>query len=279
MNESATASRYVEVSGMRLHYLEAGAGPPVLLLHGWPTSSTLWRNVIPAIATRNRVLALDLPGFGRSDKPLDAVYDLPFYTPIIDRFLDAVGVRTTGLVVHDLGGPVGLLWACHHADRLDRLALLNTVVYPRPSWATIAFVAACRIPGVRSAMATPWILKTTMRIGVANPDRLGDDVVRGVQEPFVERAAQRALVKAGAEITPRGMLEIARWFPTLRAPVRVIYGARDRVLPDIANTVRRVARDLPQAEVTVFPDCGHFLQEERPDELGALLGEFFAVKA
>ena len=277
VDQTTVASRHVRIDRLRLHYLEAGVGPPVLLLHGWPTSSWLWRNVMPHLATRHRVIAVDLPGFGRSDKPLGVTYDLPFYTPLIDRFLDALGIATTGLVVHDLGGPIGLHWACHHTDRLDRLVLLNTLVYPRPSWATIAFVLACRTPGLRSLLATPWMLAATMRIGVADSRRLGDDVVRCVQAPFEHRDARRALLKAGAELTPRGMIEIARWFPSLRVPVRVIYGTRDRILPDIERTVRGVARDLPHAEVTALPDCGHFLQEERPQQLGELLAAFFGA--
>ncbi len=109
---ASASSHEVEVEGLRLHYLEAGEGDPVLLLHGWPTSSFLWRNLIPILAEGNRVIAPDLPGFGRSDKPLDASYSFGFYNRVLDGFLSAVGVsRLHGLAVHDIGGPIGLHWA------------------------------------------------------------------------------------------------------------------------------------------------------------------------
>src|SRR5687768_8396618 len=112
--ESGATSRYVEVEGLQLHYLEAGSGEPILLLHGWPTSSFLWRNMIGKLAEKNRVLALDLPGFGRSDKPLGASYSFRFYARVVSAFLDAAGVGAVGLALHDLGGPIGLYWACHN---------------------------------------------------------------------------------------------------------------------------------------------------------------------
>ena len=269
-------SRFIDVDGLRLHYLEAGSGEPVLLLHGWPTSSFLWRNVIGPIAENNRVIALDLPGFGQSEKPLDASYSFPFYTRVLGGFLDAIGVDATSLVVHDLGGPVGLYWACHHPQRLRRLALLNTLVYPSMSWAVMLFVVACRTPGLRSLASSPWGLKNAMRIGVTTERGMSEEVIRGVQAPFESADARRALCKAGSRLHPDGFKEIARRLPSLRVPVRAIYGESDRILPDVADTMRQVARDLPQTELTALPGCGHFLQEDRPEELGRLLADFLA---
>ena len=77
-------SRFVTVDSLCLHYLECGSGPPVLLLHGWPTSSFLWRNILPAIGATHRAIALDLPGFGQSDKPLDASYSFRFFERILE---------------------------------------------------------------------------------------------------------------------------------------------------------------------------------------------------
>ena len=89
----------VEVDGLTLSYLEAGSGPPVLLVHGWPTSSFLWRNVIPHLATHRRVLAIDLPGFGASSKPLDRDYTFAFFRSALDGFADAVGLGRFGAAV------------------------------------------------------------------------------------------------------------------------------------------------------------------------------------
>jgi haloalkane dehalogenase len=271
-----TTSNTVDVDGLRLHYLEAGRGDAVLLLHGWPTSSFLWRNVVPWIGETNRAIALDLPGFGRSDKPLDASYSFRFYTGVLEGFLAALGIERTALAVHDLGGPIGLHWASQNPDRLTRLALLNTLVYPQASWAVIAFVLACRTPGLRSLLASPRGLELAMRIGVTDHSRLTPEVMRGVLEPFETEPARVALLKAGHGLHPGGFAEIVRWLPTVRVPVRILYGARDSILPDVAKTMRRVARDVPHAETTVLEQCGHFLQEDRPDEVARELAEFFS---
>ena len=146
------------------------------------------------------------------------------------------------------------------------------------SWAVMLFVAACRIPGLRSLIASPWGLKNAMRIGVTTERGVSQEVVRGVQAPFETADARRALLKAGSGLHPDGFKEIARLLPSLHVPVRAIYGECDRILPDVEDTMRQVARDLPQTEVTALPECGHFLQEDRPEELGRLLAEFLTVE-
>jgi haloalkane dehalogenase len=269
----------VEVDGLRLHYVEEGKGQPVLLLHGWPTSSYLWRGILGPLGRTNRAIALDLPGFGRSDKPLDASYSFRFYERAVTGFLDEIGVDRVGLAIHDVGGPVGLYWASQHPERLTRLALLNTLVYARPSLAVIAFVVAARLPGLRSLLTSPAGIRRAMRFGVRDKSRMTDEVISAYQEPFASEEAQRVLQRSGTSLHPAGFREIERWLPTIGVPVRIIYGKRDRILPDVARTMRRVQRDVGGAETTVLEDCGHFIQEERPEEIGELLSAFFAGNA
>jgi haloalkane dehalogenase len=231
---------------------------------------------MPPIARANRVIALDLPGFGTSDKPLETRYSFEFFGRALDGFLARLDVGEVGLAVHDLGGPVGLHWALERPGRVTRLALLNTLVYPEFSEATREFVRACAAPDLRDTLTSPSGLESIMRDGLSDPATLGAEVLAAVQAPFATAEARRALAEAGIGLSLRGFAQIARKLPALRIPVRVVYGARDRVLPDVADTMARVTRDLPQAEVTVLPACGHFLQEEAPAEVGALLARFFA---
>ncbi len=272
---SQPTSKTVEVSGLGLHYLECGEGDPVLLLHGWPTSSFLWRDVMVPIAAGNRVIALDLPGFGQSDKPLDVSYSFRFYDRVLEEFLDAIEVEDVGLAVHDLGGPVGLYWGISHPQRVRRLAFLNTLVYPEMSWAVVAFVMAVKMPIARHLATSAWGLKKALEIGVADRNRLTAEAVEAYRAPFREPSARRALAKAGCSLHPKGFQDIAEGLPVFECPIRIVYGERDRILPDVAKTMARVRKDLPQAELTSLPDCGHFLQEERPEEIGRLLADFF----
>jgi len=270
------AIKTVQVDGLRLAYRELGEGPPVLLLHGWPTSSFLWREVMRPIARACRVVALDLPGFGASDKPVGIRYSFEFFDRALDLFLAKLGIDELGLAVHDLGGPVGLHWALHRSARLTKLALLNTLVYPEFSQAVKEFIHALTTPDLREELTSPAGLESIVRDGLADPANLSAETLAAVQEPFHSAEARRALADAGVGVSRKGFAAIARELPSLRIPVRIVYGARDRLLPDVAETMARVKTDLPQAEITALPDCGHFLQEEAPEKVGELLARFFA---
>ncbi|MEO0605289.1 MAG: alpha/beta fold hydrolase [Myxococcota bacterium] len=257
-----------DVQGISLHAHTSGVPgevPPVLLLHGWPTNAQLWRHALPAIGAHRYAIALDLPGFGASDKPLDASYSFRFFDRVLTGFLDAEGIDRLGLVVHDLGGPIGLHWAMGHRERVTDLVLLNTLVFPELSWAVKAFVGASYLPGVRELLSSPWGIDQAMRLGVTHRDRLTDDVLALYRGPYVDWASRRALLRAAHGLHPGGLRTIARGLPEIDVPMTLIYGESDRILPDVAETMARVQALVPHATCTSLPDCGHFLQEDRPD--------------
>ena len=275
---SELTSHTTTVEGLTLHWTEIGSGDPVLLLHGWPTSAFLYRNVMPHIAAAGRrAIALDLPGFGKSDKPLDASYSFRFYDRHLSGFLDALELEQTGLVVHDLGGPVGLHWMVGNQDRVSALGLLNTIVQTKQSWAVVAFMLALRIPGLRGLTVSPWGLEMAMKIGTHSPGGSAPEVVAGVQAPFVEKDARKALIKSIAGLHPKGFETFAAAMPSLTIPVCMVYGTGDRILPDVPRVFPRLAAELglPADRVHALDGCGHFLQEDKPDEVGRLLGAFF----
>jgi pimeloyl-ACP methyl ester carboxylesterase len=266
----------VEVDGLTIGYRELGEGPAVLLLHGWPTSSYLWRNVMPALADANRVVAPDLPGFGGSDKPAGARYDFAFFENALDGFLDALGIHRVGIAVHDIGGPIGVHWALAHRERVTALALLNTLLYPQFTPELIDFVTRLLTPGQREQLTSPDGLAEVIRLGVADQSKVTDELVAAVAAaPFPDDASRLALARAGVGLEVEEFGTIERRLPELDMPVRIIYGSQDRILTDVSETMARVARDLPHAEVTELPECGHFLQEDAPERVGELLAEFF----
>ena len=271
-----TDVKRVQVDGLTVAYRESGTGPLVLLLHGWPTSSLLWRDVMVPIARANRVVAIDLPGFGASDKPLDVRYNFAFFGRVLDLFLATLGITELGLAVHDLGGPIGLHWLLHGPGRVTKLALLNTLVYPEFSDAVKEFIRACAAPDASERVTSPSGLEEILRDGLADRASLPPETLAALLEPFRTPGSRRALAAAGIGVERRGFIAIAHKLPSLRVPVRIIYGERDRLLPDVATTMARIKADLPQAVVTALPERGHFIQFEAPEQVGDLLGRFFA---
>ena len=272
-----TALETVELDGLTIAYRELGDGPPVLLLHGWPTSSHLWRDVMPALADAGlRAVAPDLPGYGASSKPRDARYDFAMYDAALDGFLEQLGVERTALAVHDIGGPIGLHWAVHRPGRVTKLALLNTLVYPEFDEMAVKFVETLSTPGPREQLTSPAGLEFSMKFGLADESNLTPETLAAVVEPFQSDDDRAALAAAGIGLAAEGFEEIARLLPSAFAdtPVRIVYGEQDRILPTVAETMARVHRDLPQAEISALPDAGHFLQEEAADQIGSLLAEF-----
>jgi haloalkane dehalogenase len=272
-----TTSHHVEVDGTKIHYLSSGDGAPVLMLHGWPTSAHLYRDILPIFGGNRRAIALDLPGYGWSDKPPNTRYSFTYYGDVLDGFLNALDIEKTDLVVHDLGGPVGVWWALRNPDKINRLVLLNTLLYPELSWAVKLFGLSVRVPLIRDWMASPAGLRFSMRLGVHNKTNITDEVMRGYEEPLTTKEAKTGLLKGAQGLSMKGFHEIAENLSTFEGPVRIIYGEHDRILPDVAETMRRVKVQLPKAEITALSNCGHFLQEDDAKEVGELIESFLSA--
>lgn len=269
-------SQFIKVEHLKLHYLEMGSGEPILLLHGWPTSAYLWRNLIPTLAENNRVIALDLPGFGKSDKRSSDSFSFTYQNKMIDGFLKELGIEQVNLAVHDLGGPLGLFWAVRHPEKVLRITLLNTLVYPEFSWAVKLFGLSTMLPGVRTWLTSPRGLRGAMRLGVVNKDQLSKVDIEQYQRPFQSKEARKVLLKTVHRLSIKGYHEIAEKLPSFKQPFQIIYGKNDKILPKVADTMARVKKDLPQAEVTAMDQCGHFLQEDRPLEIAQLMSKFYS---
>src|SRR5438445_4227202 len=130
---------YLDQDGLRMHYLDEGEGDPVLLLHGEPTWSYLYRKVIPQLVGARRVVAPDYFGFGRSDKPVEREwYSYDSHYASVERFVEQLDLQNVTLVVHDWGGPLGLRLAVTRPERIERLVVLNTGIFsgrpPNAEW-------------------------------------------------------------------------------------------------------------------------------------------------
>lgn len=121
-------SHYADVEGVRLHYIEQGTGDPILFLHGNPTWSYLWRNVLPPVSAKGRCIAMDLVGFGKSEKP-DIEYSFFDHCQYVEGFIRALGLTNVTLVLHDWGGAIGADYALRHCDNVKAIVFLEALVF------------------------------------------------------------------------------------------------------------------------------------------------------
>ncbi|MEM7102802.1 MAG: alpha/beta fold hydrolase [Bacteroidota bacterium] len=270
----ALSSNFTTVDQLKIHYTEAGSGDVILLLHGWPTSAYLWRNMLPNLATKYRVIAVDLPGFGKSEKKLDDSYSFRYHARVLTDFLTNLGIEKLSLGVHDLGGPLGLYWAVNNFEKVERLILFNTLVFPEFSNAVKLFGLAIRLPVISSVLTSQWGLKRALLFGVYQKNKLTKEAISQYQAPFKDTVSRKVLCKTIQRLSLKGMIEIGEKLPQFKGPVQIIYGERDKILPNVNKTMERVKVILPQTHILTFPECGHFLQEEEPEALSEAVLNF-----
>lgn len=273
-------SRHALVDGVRIHYVEAGVGAPVLFVHGNPTWSYLWRNILPTIAETHRAIALDLPGFGRSERPAGARYDFADHARVIDGFIDALGLERLSLVLHDWGGALGMQWAVTHPERVVSVTLMSTFVAP-VGGALRLILRLPRLPGVGWLLVQQLNLfvPLVLRVGVVDRSRLTREVMRRYREPFPD-AASRFPIRRWTEQLPaladdptyRVMERIGAALPTFEPPVMIVKATRDPILT--MGRARWLAATLPNARLEIVEGAGHFVQEDRPEAVAALLRDF-----
>ncbi|HSX22757.1 MAG TPA: haloalkane dehalogenase [Gaiellaceae bacterium] len=267
----------MEFEGLHMHVVDAGAGEPVLLLHGEPTSSYLWRNIVPPlVAAGYRAIAPDLIGFGDSDKPEDiGWYSYDRHVASIAQLLEELDLHGVTLVVHDWGGPIGLRVAVEHEDRIARLVILDTgigVGAPSETW--LRFREAVRKAG--------GALDIGRLVAAGTAQGLSDEVRAAYDAPF-PTPESKAGALAFPELVPTepdhpnavAMMRVRDALRSWQKPTVVIWGAEDSVLlPEVAE---RFVELIPGARGPVLIEgASHFLQEDRPAELAAAILDFFA---
>ncbi len=269
--------RYLEQDGLRMHYVEAGEGDPILLLHGEPTWSFLYRKLIPPLAVLGRVLAPDYFGFGRSDKPVPRDwYSYDSLSASIERFAQELDLRRATLVLQDWGGPIGLRLAVEHPERVERVTLHNTGIGAggAPSSAWLRFRELVRRVG------TDFQPSRLVRITCVTD--LPEAVLAAYDAPFPLAEAKTGVLTA-PELVPveRGhpsapaMLAVREALTRWEKPTLVLFGESDPIFS--RRHAERLAELVPGAlPAESLPGAGHFLQEDRGEELAARIARFIS---
>jgi haloalkane dehalogenase len=274
------APHWQEAGGLRLHYVDEGSGEPVVCFHGEPTWAYLYRKMVPALtAAGHRVICPDYPGFGRSDKPTErGWYTYNRHVEHVSALLGALDLRDVTVVVQDWGGPIGLRWAVENPQRVARLVILNTGLFPG-RWVEEG-VSEGFLAWQDFARRNP-DLPIGFVVNSATTTDLPEDVIAAYEAPFPTPES-----KAGAAVFPLlvptsddqpGAAEmravsdaLSRW----EKPALVAFSDNDPVFP-YPRAGERLCELIPGAgEQVRIEGAAHFLQEDRGEEIAERIVEF-----
>ena len=273
-------SRYLQLGPHRLHYLDQGAGQPLLLVHGNPTWSFYWRNLIRGLAGDFRCLAVDHIGCGLSDKPQVYPYTLPRRIDDLVQVVERLDLTGTTLLAHDWGGAIGLGTVQRLPQRFARIVLFNTGAFPPPfvPWR----IAACRLPlaGTLAVRGLNAFARAALSMAVEKPERMTADVRAGLLAPYDSWASRVAVDRFVKDIpfSPRHptwqILErIEAGLDSLaHLPIQLIWGMRDWCFRP--ECLERFLKHWPSAEVHRFEDCGHYVVEDAHERIVPLVRAF-----
>lgn len=282
-----THHRTAKVGGVDIFYREAGdrSAPSIVLLHGFPTSSRMYRNLIPKLAGRYHVIAPDYPGFGQSGTPARQQFEYRFarFAEVMDELLVQLGVGRYALYVQDYGAPVGYRLALRHPERVTALVVQNGNAYTeglREFWNPLKAYWADGSSAHRDALRAGLTLDATKSQylgGVSDPSRVDPDSwihdQALLERPGVDEIMLDLFKDYGENVALYPQFQA--FFRARRPPTLIVWGKNDVIFP--AEGARPYLRDLPEAELHLL-ETGHFALEDKGDEIAALMLDFLGRK-
>lgn len=262
---------------VKLFFAEKGEGSPLLLIHGFGASTYTWRKIAPPLANTHRVIAVDLKGFGQSDKPLDERYSVFDQAELLKQLILDQDLRDLTLVGHSFGGGVALVLALDEDPRLkgriSKLVLLDTIAYAQdiPVFFKMLYMPFVSHLGVRMV---PPIVQTriALRIAYLDNSKIDEEEVETYAAPLRTAAGKHAIIYSARQIVPDDLAEISERYRSITMPTLIAWCDHDRVVP--LEVGLKLRRTLPDSTLKIIEGCGHMPQEEQPEATLSLIEDF-----
>lgn len=273
-------SHYFDLDGLKYHYVDEGAGDPIVCVHGNPTWSFYWRNLILALRDKYRVIAVDHIGCGLSDKPIAYPYRMSKHIGNLRELLSHLKLENATLLAHDWGGPIGVGALLYLQHRFRRMILLNTATFLPESVPFKLRVARSPVFGKFAVQGMNQFLKSAFKTATVKPEIWDEAMKAGYLAPYQswkERCGVYGFVR-DIPTSPRhptwNMLEFLEkeTIKLQSMPVQMIWGMQDWVFtPAILEKMKQL---FPNAEVHEIVDAGHFVMEDAKDQVISLIASF-----
>jgi 2-hydroxymuconate-semialdehyde hydrolase len=272
----ARSKRKIRTFAGDVAYIRQGQGPPVLLLHGIPSSSYLWREVIDRLSATFDVLAPDLLGYGDSDKRLDADLSIAAQARYMVAFMETLGVHQAAVIGHDIGGGVAQLMAVDEPQRVARLVLIDSAA--DNNW-PVPVIARLKEPAWDQIMVNIDMrkgLREGLEKGTVTAGRVTDEVVDEWTRPFQDLGGRRAYLRAARALNNRDLISRSKHIDEIETPTLILWGANDAFLePRWAEVLQRKLRN---STVEIIDPGGHFLPLDRPDAVVEAITRFLTTR-
>ena len=266
-------SNFLDLDGLRYHYIDEGQGEPLLLVHGNPTWSFAWRNFVKALSRDYRVLAVDHIGCGYSDKPQDYPYVLKQHVDNLQRFVEALDLNRTTLLAHDWGGAIGLGTAVRLPECFSRFVLLNTAAF-RSTQIPLR-IAVCRVPllGALGIRGLNLFARAALRMAIEKRERLTAAVKAGYLAPYHDWNSRVAILRFVQDIpltashcSYETLVDVERGLAQFQqSPMLLVWGERDWCFT--VDFLREFQQRFPEAETLGIPDAGHYVFEDAFEQI------------
>jgi len=267
-------SRYLETRAGRVHYIDEGEGPPILLLHGNPTWSFLYRGIVIRLRSTLRCIALDYPGFGLSDHPAGYRYTPGEHAEVVREVVQALDLQGLTIMGQDWGGPIGMRVALDEAHRMHALVMGNTWYWPSDAWQMKAFSAV-----MSSNVVQGWIYRNNFFVERVMRTGLKHKMAPAVFDHY-RQVLPTADSRAGVAELPRQITRARGWLSAIADDVPRKLGHLPLLLPwgieDFAFTpafIDRFRLDFPHAQIRRL-EAKHYIQEDAPKEISEAILEF-----
>lgn len=263
-------ARFAEVAGARVRYIDVGEGPAVVLIHGFASSLDVWPAVVEALEKKHRVIALDLKGFGWSDRP-DGDYSPAAQAQLVIALLDRLGVKQAAFVGHSWGSSVVLTLALRAPERVTRIALYDAWVYEAQLPTAFLFSRADGVGEAIFGLFYDQRPDDKIELAFYDPTLLSQDLVDDVEEQLARPGTTAAALAA---VRGQRYEEIEKRYKEIEKPVLLLWGREDRVTT--LEYGERLSNELPNAKLVVYPQCGHFPMIEAKNPSTRELVKFLA---
>ena len=263
---------FVKVGSLTIHYTKTGQGRPLVLVHGFAGSTYTWRRLAPLLADRFTVYAFDLPGFGLSDKPTDYAYDMHTEGRTVLGFMDALGLKTAMLAGHSMGGVIAACAAIEAPGRIERLALIEPGFYfsGTPAFLSHLFFPLDRF--MARLFYTKKFCASFLKGSYYDTSLVTDEVIAAYLLPATTPGAVDALTsmyKYAGE-------KYAGLTGAITCPTLVVWGENSHKanMTEKLQTAERIRQKIKGSQLVRVPQCGHYVQEEKPAELALAMRDF-----